>query len=113
MNEVGLLPHTIEKLMDNTPNFNTYNYKTLRGNTGVNLCNLRSSNGFLDITLKAQLMIEKINRTTQNYSHVCCKRYHQESENTIHKWEKIYHIANYIPHKGFVSYCFKNHKSQQ
>lgn len=45
--------HHIEKLMDNTPTFNTYNYKTLRGNTGVNLCNLRSSNGFLDITLKA------------------------------------------------------------
>lgn len=48
-------------------------------------------------------MIEKINRTTQNHNHVCCKRYHQESENTVHKWEKIYHIANYMPHKGFVS----------
>ena len=48
-------------------------------------------------------MIEKINRATQNYNHMCCKRYHQESENTIHKWEKVYHIANHISHKGFVS----------
>lgn len=42
-------------------------------NTGVNLCNLKSSNGFLDITPKAQLIIEEINWTTQNYNHVCRK----------------------------------------
>ena len=60
--EFGLLPHTIYKLTQNespTLNVRAKTRKLLVENRGVNLCDLRFSNGFSDMTPKEQSTKEK------------------------------------------------------